>query len=91
MGDVEKIHIGELIKKTVKSKGVKVAWLAKQLHCHRNNIYKMYDKSWIDTETLLKLSLLLNFNFFHLYSNYFESLDISNEDDLQIVDDITQE
>ncbi len=91
MGDVYKIHIGELIKKQVKMKGLRVSWLADQLHCHRNNIYKIYEKQWIDTETLLKLSLLLNFNFFHLYSNYFESLDISNEDDLQIVDDITQE
>lgn len=91
MGDIEQIHIGKLIKQTVKNKGVKVAWLAQQMHCHRNNIYKMYEKSWIDTETLMKISLLLDFNFFHLYSNYFESIDISDQDNLQVVDDMSQE
>lgn len=81
MGDVEKNHIGKLIKKTLKEKGVKVSWFAEQLHCHRNNIYKIFERSWIDTEMLLKMSLLLDFNFFYLYSNCYESIDISKKEE----------
>lgn len=77
--DDGQIHIGHLIQEQMRLRGVKVSWLASKLHCHRNNIYKIFDKSWIDTETLMKISLLLNFNFFYLYSNYYESIDISDD------------
>ena len=46
------IHIGKLVKAQVTKKGIRVSWLAEQLHCHRNNIYKMYEKQWIDTHLL---------------------------------------
>lgn len=64
MNDVYKIHVGELIKKTVKSKGIKVSWLASQLNCHRNNIYKICEKQWLDTHILMQLSRYLNHDFF---------------------------
>ena len=64
MNDVYKIHIGELIKSQVKNKGIKVSWLANQMHCHRNNIYKIYEKQWIDTHILMQLSICLSHDFF---------------------------
>ncbi len=75
--DYRQIHIGHLIREQMRLRGIKVSWLASKLHCHRNNIYKIFEKSWIDTETLMKISLLLNYNFFYLYSNYYESIDAS--------------
>lgn len=71
MGEVYKIHIGELIKKQVKLKGIRVSWLADQLHCHRNNIYKIYEKQWIDTHILMQISKCLNHDFFHDLSKCF--------------------
>ena len=70
MGEIYKIHIGELIKKQVKIKGIRVSWLAEQLHCHRNNIYKIYEKQWIDTHILMQLSKCLNHDFFMDLSKY---------------------
>ena len=57
-------HIGELIKEVVTRKGVKASWIAEQLGCHRNNVYLIFSRSWIDTETLMKLSRILNHDFF---------------------------
>lgn len=70
MSDCSKIHIGNLIKQEVTARGIKVSWLADQLHCHRNNIYKIYEKQWIDTHILMELSKILNHDFFIDLSNY---------------------
>ncbi|MBO4481572.1 MAG: helix-turn-helix domain-containing protein [Bacteroidales bacterium] len=64
-------HIGELIKKVVAQKGIKTSWIAEQLGCHRNNVYLIFSRSWIDTETLMKLSRILNYDFFAELSEWF--------------------
>lgn len=57
-------NIGEIIKAEVTRKGIKVSWLAEQLNCHRNNVYLIFSRRWIDTDTLMKLSRILNHDFF---------------------------
>ena len=57
-------NIGEIIKAEVTHKGIKVSWLAEQLNCHRNNVYLIFSRRWIDTDTLMKLSRILNHDFF---------------------------
>ena len=73
MENTKQIHIGKLILEVVSQKGIKTSWLAKQLGCHRNNIYLIYARSWIDTETLTKLSLILDHDFFADLSNQLKS------------------
>lgn len=63
MPSVEPIHIGHLIQETLESQGRSVAWLARQLNYTRENMYNIFKKQWIDTETLMKISLALNRNF----------------------------
>lgn len=60
--------IGDLIKKELKSQGKTSVWLAKELGCHRTNIYKVYGRSTIDTGMLFHISKLLHVDFFKLYS-----------------------
>lgn len=62
------IHIGKLIRKRVKEQHLTVVWLANQLSCTRTNVYKMFERYSIDTEVLMKLSIVLDFDFFSLYS-----------------------
>lgn len=57
-------HVGQLIKAVVIQKGIKVPWLAQQLGCHRNNVYLIFSRSWIDTSSLMKLSQILEHDFF---------------------------
>lgn len=64
------IHIGEQIKQKMKERQRTVVWLAKQLSCSRTNIYKIFEKYSVDTDTLTKISTILEFDFFSLYSDY---------------------
>ena len=63
------IFIGEEIKKVVKERKVTVSWLARELGCHRTNIYRIFDSASVDTDILLRLSIILKFNFFNLYTD----------------------
>ena len=60
----EGLHIGQVIRRVVTRKGIKVPWLAQQLGCHRNNVYLIFSRQWIDTNTLMKLALILGHDFF---------------------------
>lgn len=62
------IHIGQQIHKQVDEQGLTTVWLANKLGCHRTNLYKIYDKPTIDTGLLLRISRILNYDFFSLYS-----------------------
>lgn len=60
----KEIHIGKLIKAEMQRQGRRAVWLAEQLGCHRNNVYLIYSRSWIDTEMLMKISIVLHHDFF---------------------------
>lgn len=65
----EMIDIGKRIRQKVIEEGHTSVWLAKELGCHRTNVYKIYEKRSIDTSVLLRISRILNYNFFDLYSD----------------------
>ena len=66
-----KIHIGHLIQQQLKAQGRTVTWFAKQLNYDRSNAYKIFSKQHIDTDLLLTISKVLNFNFFQIYTRQF--------------------
>lgn len=69
----EEPHIGKLIKRHVNNKGIRIGWLAEQLGCHRNNVYKIFERPWIDTQTLMKISLIFEYDFFFELSKYYKN------------------
>lgn len=62
------IHIGKQIRLKMEECKKTVVWLAEQLSCSRTNVYKIFDKYSIDTEMLARISTILDFDFFSLYS-----------------------
>ena len=58
------IHIGELIKRRLQEIERNPTWLAKKINCDRTNIYKIFQRSSIDTELLSRISKALGHNFF---------------------------
>lgn len=62
------LHIGKLIRKRMEEQQISIVWLAKHLSCSRTNVYKLLNKYSLDTEILAKISKLLDFDFFSLYS-----------------------
>ena len=67
----EEPDVGKMVKTLLKQKGVGGTWLAKRLGCHRNNVYLIINRSWIDTQTLSKLALIFEYDFFADFSQYY--------------------
>ena len=62
------MHIGEQIQKELRRQERTVAWLARKLNCNRQNVYDIFKRTTIDTELLLRISIILHRNFFTLYN-----------------------
>lgn len=63
------IHIGQLIEQQIHEQERSATWLAKKLYCDRTNVYSIFKRKSLDTELLLRISRILNFNFFDYYVN----------------------
>ena len=69
------IHIGHLIREQLKADKRSVSWLAREIHCTRNNVYKIFNKPSLDGDLILKISVAMNFNFFQYYTaDFIESI-----------------
>ncbi len=67
------ISIGQLIHAKLNEKGRTVVWLSSQIPCSRQNLYKVFKKDCIDTEMLMRISQILEYDFFQLYSIEYKS------------------
>lgn len=65
---MEEIHIGKRIRKKIDEQGRSVKWFAVRLGCGRDNVYKIFQRSSIDTNLLLRISMVLGCDFFEEYS-----------------------
>ena len=63
-------HIGNLIKEELKRQGRTVTWLASELHYSRQHMYYILGQGFIYTDLLLKISEIINTDFFILYSEH---------------------
>jgi hypothetical protein len=66
------MHIGLLIKGELARQKRGVTWFAGELYCDRTNIYKIFRRKSIDTDLLLRISAVLNHNFFTACSDAYE-------------------
>ncbi len=61
------IHIGNLIKEELKRQERTISWFARKLYCDRSNVYDIFCRKSIDTDLLLRISRVLNHDFFRYY------------------------
>ncbi len=47
------------------------SWLAKKINCDRTNVYKIFRRASIDTALLLRISAVLEYDFFSDLSKEF--------------------
>lgn len=61
------MHIGKKIQEILRQhpKEHTVTWFARQLNCHRVNVYDIFNRQTIDTELLKRISVILDHDFFH--------------------------
>ena len=69
----EEPHIGHLIKTELRKQGRTITWLASQLGYSRQNMYKLFERRWIYTDLLLKISDIMGRDFFKFYSEFWSS------------------
>ncbi|MBQ5957747.1 MAG: XRE family transcriptional regulator [Bacteroidales bacterium] len=65
------IHIGQLIQEQLKKDQRSVGWLSRQIPCSRNHVYKLFKRPSLDAELLLRISIVMQFNFFQYYTAEF--------------------
>lgn len=65
------IHIGQLIREQLKADQRSASWLAREIGCTRNHLYKVFRKPSLDGELQLCISLAMKFNFFQYYTAEF--------------------
>lgn len=58
------MRIGERIKEVLFEQGHNACWLAAQIPCERSNVYHIFKRGDIGVELLLKISRILNHDFF---------------------------
>lgn len=68
------MHIGDRIKSVFESlpRQYTIAWFAAKIHCDRRNAYYIFERPTIDTGLLLKISEVLNHNFFRDLADDFD-------------------
>lgn len=75
----DEIHLGNMVKAELQRQGRTITWLAAQVNCTRENLYKVFRRSWIYTDLLFKISAALNHDFFKDCSDYYQSKNPSQE------------
>lgn len=66
----KEIHIGNLINQKVTESGIEMFRICNFLKCSKQQVSEMYQSKSLDTETLLRWSKLLEYDFFRLYSQH---------------------
>ena len=61
------MHIGNRITEVMKERRMSVVAFSRQLGCSRTNAYKLFDHYSIDTMQLLRISSILDHDFFEEY------------------------
>ena len=71
--------IGQRIKQQFEAmpRHCTVTWFARQLHCDRRNIYRIFERDNIDIVLLARISRILNHDFFADLSAF-----LQNDDDI---------
>ena len=77
------IHIGNLIKEVFANqpKTHTIKWFAEQLHCRRGNIYDIFNRATIDTELLVRISRILDYDFFADLSEHINNTENNTENE----------
>ena len=67
-------HLGHIVRDKLKEQGRSVVWLSKRLNCSRANLYLIFDKKYIDCELLLRLSVIMECDFFENLSEHYRKI-----------------
>lgn len=53
-----------MVKRELKTQGRTVVWLARTINMERSSIYKMFERNTLDVSLLIRISLVMDHDFF---------------------------
>ena len=62
---MKNVHIGSIIEQKVKESSMSIKEFADKINCERSNVYHIYKQKSIDSELLIRISEVLNFDFYN--------------------------
>jgi hypothetical protein len=68
---LDKIHFGSLVKSMMKEKDLKDREVMMSIRYSRDKLKSLYKRQHLNSDELFKLSLLLDYNFFEVLSDYY--------------------
>ena len=68
------VHVGKAIKEELLRQERSVSWFARKLACDRSNVYRLFEKESINTHQLLRISHILEYDFFAVLSKSLHSV-----------------
>ena len=66
------MHIGQHIKEVMRQQGITATRLAEDICCSRTHVHKIFRKDSIDIALLRRISVALNYDFFHDLSEEYQ-------------------
>ena len=66
---IPNVHMGEIVQQKLDEKERSIAWLAKKTNCPYSSLCKTLKNKYIHYELLFKICIVLDIDFFSLYSN----------------------
>jgi plasmid maintenance system antidote protein VapI len=63
MDYIQNVHIGSIIKKVLAEKSMSISEFAGEINRDRTTIYDIFERKSIDTDLLIKISDVLNYDF----------------------------
>ena len=63
-----KIDVGHLIEKKLQERERSTSWLAGKVAHSRSSLYKILKQTEMSTDLLMRISIALDYDFFHHYS-----------------------
>lgn len=70
MNDFKEIHIGECIRLRVEESKVDPSRIASFIKCTEKDLYEIYRSKSVDSEVLLMLSKVMEYDFFRIYTQH---------------------
>jgi hypothetical protein len=67
-------HTGHLIREVLDRQKRSVSWLAREIQCERTTCYDIFERKFVNTEQLEKISIALQHNFFRDLAEYEEGV-----------------
>lgn len=69
----EDYHVGQRIMTILKEKGRSIAWFSERMNSDRSNMYKILTRPHLNSEFILRASLILDHDFFKDISEWMKS------------------